>query len=161
MKARQLLEDLRTARPRIVLSDDCGELAVPVSAADGALLAPLFAPDYVAAARPPELSPHRLLSELATRGGLTLARVELTVDDEGQFSAALQLRDRRARKRASRLSARPADAIAWALIEALPVFVAAAAFDERAPAAPVTDDAHALAQLLSDLRDDEFGKWKM
>jgi bifunctional DNase/RNase len=167
MTVSQLTVDPFTNMPILILKS--GDQALPIWI--GLLEASAIATELekIALDRP---MTHDLLKNLIAESGLRVECVEIHDVKENTFYACIRLAGR---KKAITLDARPSDAIALALRTAAPIRVARKVVErmqqidlsrdkksrKKAPPIISINDAARLRELLENLTDDHFGKWKM
>ena len=169
MSVFQLTVDPFTNMPILILKAASGEETLPIWI--GLLEASAIATELekVALERP---MTHDLLKNLVAEAGLKVDRVEIHDVKENTFYACIHLSG--PRKKVIELDARPSDAVALALRTRARILVARKVVErmqkidlgeKRKPALPMggvsIKDAARLRELLENLTDDHFGKWKM
>jgi bifunctional DNase/RNase len=171
MTVSQLTVDPFTNMPILILKAADSDQSLPIWI--GLLEASAIASELekVALERP---MTHDLLKNLVSEAGLKVDCVEIHDVKENTFYACIRLSG--PRKRAIELDARPSDAVALALRTGARIRVARKVVErmqkidlmkrpETAPALPMggvsVKDAARLRELLENLTDDHFGKWKM
>jgi bifunctional DNase/RNase len=167
MTVSQLTVDPFTNMPILILKS--GEQALPIWI--GLLEASAIATELekIALDRP---MTHDLLKNLIAESGLKVECVEIHDVKANTFYACIRLAGR---KKAIALDSRPSDAIALALRTGAPIRVARKVVERmqqidlgvekksRKKAMPIVSvkDAARLRDLLENLTDEHFGKWKM
>lgn len=170
MKVSQLTIDPFTNMPIIILKDEGGTEALPIWI--GLIEASAIATELekISLDRP---MTHDLMKNIIGSSGLKVDRVEVHDVKANTFYATIYLHG--PRKKVVKIDSRPSDAIALALRTGARICVSkkviertrrmdlgvrheeAALFASAQPDA----DAERLRELLENLSDDEFGKWKM
>jgi bifunctional DNase/RNase len=168
MVVSQLTVDPFTNMPIVILKDGAGVEALPIwigLAEAGAIATEL---EKIALDRP---MTHDLMKRIIGECGVKVERVEVHDVRGNTFYAAIHLSGPPLKRGGTRaLDCRPSDAIALALRTGARICVARKVLERMrrinlgSPAsegsgAPAT--AAQLKQLLENLSDDEFGKWKM
>ncbi len=156
MKVSQLSVDPFSNQPLLVLADGDGRHSVPIWIA--AIEASAIAAELkkIPLQRP---MTHDLLHSVVGACGARVLRVEIQDMRDTTFYAAIILGTAAGEKQ---LDARPADAIALALRAGAPIRVARAVVEKAqnqelpAPTACALDH-----DVLENLSDEDFGKWKM
>ena len=172
MTVSHLSVDPFTDMPILILKDARGDEAVPIGIGlveAGAIAAEL---EEIALDRP---MTHDLMASLLRSCGGEVIRVEVTdVRDHTYYATIFVRREARkgARAECVAIDCRPSDAIALALRVGAPIRVARKVIERsrlidlsavppsrgrRAPAPPAPQ----LCEILENLSDEEFGKWKM
>jgi uncharacterized protein len=169
MKVSQLTVDPFTNMPILILKAEEGDETLPIWI--GLLEASAIATELekVALERP---MTHDLLKNLVAEAGFKVECVEIQDVKENTFYACIRLSG--PRRKVIELDARPSDAIALALRTGARIRVARKVvdrmqkidlMDKKTPALPMggvsIKDAARLREILENLTDDHFGKWKM
>jgi bifunctional DNase/RNase len=166
MTVSQLTVDPFTNMPILILKDAAGDEALPIWI--GLLEASAIATELekIALDRP---MTHDLLKKVIGESGLKVACIEIRDVKDNTFYAAIRLVGPRGRE--IELDSRPSDAIALALRTGAPIRVAKKVLartqklDLSAPSAKgrhkVKVKNNQLRELLENLADEQFGKWKM
>ncbi len=170
MTVSQLTVDPFTNMPILILKDEAGAEALPIWI--GLLEASAIATELekIALDRP---MTHDLLKNIIGESGLKVDCVEIHDVKDNTFYAAIHLVG--PRKKCIAVDSRPSDAIALALRTGARIHVARKVIERtqrmdlsvRPTVAPKRNgkvskkDALRLRELLENLTDDQFGKWKM
>lgn len=166
MTVSQLTVDPFTNMPILILKDDSGDEALPICI--GLLEASAIATELekIALDRP---MTHDLLKNIIGESGLEVECIEIHDVKKNTFYAAIRLRGK-SPKKVIELDSRPSDAIALALRTGAPIRVARKVLartqkvDLSEPPkgkAAQKMKANQLRELLENLTDEQFGKWKM
>jgi hypothetical protein len=171
MTVSQLTVDPFTNMPILILKDEAGAEALPIWI--GLLEASAIATELekIALDRP---MTHDLLKDIIGQSGLKVDCVEIHDVKDNTFYAAIHLVG--PRKKCIAIDSRPSDAIALALRTGARIQVARKVIERtqrmdlrlREPAVAqkrngkvTKKDALRLRELLENLTDEQFGKWKM
>ncbi len=169
MVVSQLTVDPFTNMPIVILRDGDGVEALPIwigLAEAGAIATEL---EKIALDRP---MTHDLMKSIIGECGVKVERVDVRDVRGNTFYAAIHLSGPRLRARGGTvtLDCRPSDALALALRTGARICVARKVLErmrrinlggQPVDGAPAAGTAAQLRQLLENLSDDEFGKWKM
>jgi bifunctional DNase/RNase len=162
MKVSQLTVDPFTNMPIIILKDEAGTEALPIWI--GLIEASAIASELekIALDRP---MTHDLMKTIIGECGVKVDRVEVHDVREDVFYATIYLVGRN--KKVKAIDARPSDAIALALRTGARICVSRKVLERTQkidlstiPPGELTESAR-LKELLENLSDEEFGKWKM
>lgn len=143
-----------TNSPIIILKNDDGDKILPiwVGYAEASSIAMEFE-------KTPRIRPitHDLIKNIFDQLDFTLTKIEVTDLKDNTFYAVIYLNSK---GKEHVLDARPSDAIAIAIRTGAPIFVSDQVI-ENAQEIEIEEDEEKLKDILSDLPDEDFGKYKM
>ncbi len=143
-----------TNSPIVILKSQTGEKILPIWI--GYTEASSIAMELEKTPRPRPIT-HDLLKNLLEKTGYNLTKIEVTDLKDNTFYAAIYLKKD---NEEIVLDARPSDAIAIAIRMNAPIFVNEKVI-ESAQKIEIQEDKDAIKDLLENIPDEDFGKYKM
>lgn len=161
MKVSGVVMDPNSNTPILVLKDESGDTVLPIWI--GVMEAAAIAASLEKVV-PPRPMTHDLFASVLYELGAQLLSVEIPRVSEGTFYGVLNLQTPNGMLE---LDARPSDAVALSLRAPCPIYVtmevveAAGLVVEKSDTDDSTEDSEKLKELLENLPEDVFGKYKI
>lgn len=154
MKVSGIALDPFTNTPIVILKDLTGEKMLPIWI--GFMEASSIA---IELEKTPRLRPltHDLVKNLLDATDCTISRVDVTELKDNTFYASIRLKKG---EKEQIIDSRPSDAIAIALRTGSPIFVKDEVI-EQSKKIEVDEDRNKVKQMLEEMPEEEFGKYKM
>ena len=155
MKVAGLALDEKSKAPIVVLKDDTGKKVLPIVIGimeASSIAAQLEGVDF------PRPMTHDLMTSVLKELGGELEKNEVTDLINDTFYALLHIR---IKDRMAAIDARPSDSIALALRCGAEITVHERVFEKSSHAVPNTGEEDVWKEILENLEDDDFGKYKM
>ncbi len=154
MKVSGIALDPFTNTPIVILKDLSGEKMLPIWI--GFMEASSIA---IELEKTPRLRPltHDLVKSLLDAADCTISRVDVTELKDNTFYASIRLKKG---KKEQIIDSRPSDAIAIALRTGSPIFVKDEVI-EQSKKIEIDENRNKVKQMLEELPDKDFGKFKM
>ncbi len=154
MKVTGIAIDPLTNSPIVILKSENGDKVLPIWV--GYLEASSIAMELEQVQRPRPVT-HDLMKNMFDKLNFKLSRIEVTELKENTFYANIYLQNN---GKEHVFDARPSDAIAVALRTGAPIYVSKEVI-ENAQNIEIDDDREKIRDILSQMSDEEFGKYKM
>ncbi len=154
MKVTGIAIDPLTNSPIVILKSENGDKVLPIWV--GYLEASSIAMELEQVQRPRPVT-HDLMKNMFDKLNFKLSRIEVTELKDNTFYANIYLQNS---GKEHVFDARPSDAIAVALRTGAPIYVSKEVI-ENAQNIEIDDDREKIRDILSQMSDEEFGKYKM